>query len=76
MLTKLALRSLKARKLMAGLTIFSIAVSMFVLFSVEHLRNEVRANFERAVSGVDIIAGARTSQLNLLLYSVFHIGNP
>lgn len=76
MLAKLTLASLKARKLMVGLTVFSIAVSMFVLFSVEHLRTEVRANFERAVSGVDLIVGARTSQLNLLLYSVFHIGSP
>lgn len=76
MLVRLTLASVKARKLMAGLTVFSIAVSMFVLFSVEHLRGEVRQNFERAVSGVDLIVGARTSQLNLLLFSVFHVGSP
>ncbi|WP_166423001.1 ABC transporter permease [Paraglaciecola sp. 20A4] len=76
MLVRLTLASVMARKLMAGLTVISIAVSMFVLFSVEHLRGEVRQNFERAVSGVDLIVGARTSQLNLLLYSVFHVGSP
>ena len=27
------------------------------------------------ISGVDLLVGARTSQINLLLYSVFRIGN-
>jgi putative ABC transport system permease protein len=61
---------------MAILTIISIAVSVFVLLSVEHIKTEVRDNFQRTVSGVDLIVGSRTSQLNLLLYSVFRIGNP
>lgn len=76
MLFSLTLASLRSRKLMASLTVFSVAVSMFVLFSVEHLRTEIKHNFARSVSGVDLIVGARTSPLNLLLYSVFHIGNP
>lgn len=76
MLLDLTLASLRARKLMASLTVISVAVSMFVLFSVEHLKTQVKENFARSVSGVDLIVGARTSPLNLLLYSVFHIGNP
>jgi putative ABC transport system permease protein len=49
---------------------------MLVLISVEHLRFEVKNNFERTVSGVDLIVGSRTSGINLLLFSVFKIGNP
>ncbi|MFT4940026.1 MAG: putative ABC transport system permease protein [Paraglaciecola sp.] len=76
MLFKLTVSSLLSRKLMAALTIISIGVSVFVLLSVEHIKTEVRGNFQRTVSGVDLIVGSRTSQLNLLLYSVFRIGNP
>ena len=76
MLFKLTVSSLLSRKLMALLTVISIGVSVFVLLSVEHIKTVVRGNFQRTVSGVDLIVGSRTSQLNLLLYSVFRIGNP
>jgi len=49
---------------------------MLVLIGVEHLRAEIKSNFERTVSGVDLIVGGRTSGINLLLFSVFKIGNP
>jgi len=52
-----------------------IAVSIFVLFSVEAIRYHAKDSFSKTVSGVDLIVGARTGQLNLLLYSVFHIGH-
>lgn len=61
---------------MAILTCSSIAISMLVLIGVEHLRAEVKNNFERTISGVDLIVGSRTSGINLLLFSVFKIGNP
>jgi putative ABC transport system permease protein len=61
---------------MAMLTCTSIAISMLVLIGVEHLRAEVKNNFERTISGVDLIVGSRTSGVNLLLFSVFKIGNP
>jgi len=61
---------------MAILTCTSIGISMLVLIGVEHLRAEVKNNFERSISGVDLIVGSRTSGINLLLFSVFKIGNP
>jgi len=75
MLPKVAWLSLVNRKITAMLTVFSIAVSVFVLLGVEHIRSEAKASFSRTVSGVDLIVGARTGPLNLLLYSVFRIGN-
>jgi putative ABC transport system permease protein len=68
------LRSIWSRKLMAGLTCFSITISMFVLLSVAHVQGQIRQSFERSVSGVDLIVASRTSQLNLLLFSVYQIG--
>ena len=76
MLFKLVLASLWSRRIMAILTFTSIGISMLVLIGVEHLRVEVKNNFERTISGVDLIVGSRTSGINLLLYSVFKIGNP
>ena len=53
-----------------------MAVSIFVLLGVEHIRHQVKESFSNTVSGVDLIVGARTGSLNLLLYSVFRVGSP
>ncbi|WP_430010267.1 ABC transporter permease [Methylophaga lonarensis] len=76
MLFKLAWKSLLERKVSMMLTVLMIAVSAFVLLSVETIRYQAKESFSQTVSGVDLIVGARTGQLNLLLYSVFHIGHP
>lgn len=71
----LAGRSLWNRRATALLTIFSIAVSITLLLGVERVRSEARASFANTISGTDLIVGARSGDLNLLLYSVFRIGN-
>jgi putative ABC transport system permease protein len=75
MLLKLAWQSLLDRKGSVLLTLLSLSLSVMVVLGVEHIRGQVRQSFTRTVSGVDLIVGARTSPLNLLLYSVFRIGN-
>ncbi|MGB0360634.1 MAG: ABC transporter permease, partial [Endozoicomonas sp.] len=72
---RLALKSLKNRKATAILTTLSIAVSVALLLGVERLRVEARNSFTNTVSGTDLVIGARSSPLSLLLYSVFHMGN-
>jgi len=76
MLIKLALKSLRDRKGSIVLSIIAMTVSIFVLLGVEHIRHQTKESFANTVSGVDLIVGARTGSLNLLLYSVFKIGNP
>jgi putative ABC transport system permease protein len=76
MLLRVAWKSLLNRRMTVLLTVLSIAVSAFVLLGVEHIRHEAKNSFSRTISGVDLIVGARTGQMNLLLYSVFRIGNP
>jgi len=75
MFFKIAWKSLMNRKLSVALTLASLTVSIIIVVSVEHIRSQARESFNRTVSGVDLIVGARTSQINLLLYSVFRIGN-
>jgi putative ABC transport system permease protein len=72
----LALKSVLNRKFTIALTIFSIALSIMLLLGVERLRNDARESFTNTISGTDLIVGARSGPVQLLLYSVFRIGNP
>ena len=76
MFFRLASKSLLKRKGSVLLTILAMSVSIFVLLGVEHIRTQTKESFNSTVSGVDLIVGARTGSLNLLLYSVFRIGSP
>lgn len=74
-LTGLAFLSLKSRALTVGLTIFAVALSVVLFLGVEKLRTGARASFTDTISGTDLIMGARSGSVQLLLYSVFRIGN-
>jgi putative ABC transport system permease protein len=71
----LALKSLLNRRATALLTLASIALSVALLLGVERLRTETRASFAATIAGTDLIVGARSGQVQLLLYAVFRIGN-
>lgn len=74
-LLRIALRSLNNRRFTALLTIFAIALSITLLLAVEQVRTETRSSFASTISSTDLIVGARSGSVNLLLYSVFRIGN-
>jgi putative ABC transport system permease protein len=76
MFVKLALKSIAVRKGSVLLSVLAMTISIMVLLGVEHVRHQAKLSFANTVSGVDLIVGARTSNLNLLLYSVFRIGSP
>ena len=74
-LIRLALASLANRRFTAWLTVFAIALSVCLLLVVERIRTETRSSFASTISGTDLIVGARSGSINLLLYSVFRLGN-
>ncbi|RKF13277.1 ABC transporter permease [Alginatibacterium sediminis] len=74
-LIKLAFLSLWNRKLSAFLTMLSIALSVTLLLGVETIRVQTKQSFTNTISGTDLIVGARSGSTQLLLYSVFHMGN-
>lgn len=76
MLMSFAISSLKSRGKSLALTFLSLLISVSVLLSVEHVRLQAQASFNRTVSDVDLIVGAPSGQLNLLLYTVFRMGSP
>jgi len=71
----LAGKSLKSRRSTAILTIVSIAVSVILLLGVEKVRVNAKSSFANTISGTDLIVGARSGSIQLLLYSVFRIGS-
>ena len=72
----LAWKSLRNRRFTVVLTVVSIALSVALLLGVERVRNETRASFANTISGTDLIVGARSGGVQLLLYAVFRIGSP
>ncbi|WP_373937873.1 ABC transporter permease [Vibrio kanaloae] len=74
-ITHLALKSVLNRKATAILTILTVAVSVILLLGVERVRTEAKSSFANTISGTDLIVGGRSGQVNLMLYSVFRIGN-
>ncbi len=75
-LLRLARASLWSRRVTVFLTVLSVATSFALLVSVERLRSSARTSFESTISGTDLLVGSRGSGLQLLLYSVFRLGEP
>jgi len=75
-LLRLAAQSLINRRATAALTVFAIAMSVTLFLGVEQLRKSARNSFEATLSGTDLLVGARSSDVNILLYAVFRLGSP
>lgn len=73
-LVKLAFKSIRHRSFATTATVFSVVLSLLLLFAVERVRRSVEDSFTQTVSGVDLLVGARTGSLQLVLFSVFNIG--
>ena len=71
----LSLRSIANRRLSVALTVLAVALAVALLLGVERLRNDARAGFAQTIAGTDLVVGARGGAVQLLLYSVFHIGD-
>ncbi len=72
---RLALKSAWARRLTLGIVVCAIALSTALLLAVERVRSDARQSFSQTVSGVDLVVGARTGSVQLMLYAVFHSGS-
>jgi putative ABC transport system permease protein len=72
----LAWASLKNRRATVILTVVTLGLSVLLLLGIERVRQEARDAFLRSVAGTDLIVGARSHPVQLLLYSVFRLGEP
>jgi putative ABC transport system permease protein len=72
---RIVLKSAWHRRASLLLTVLSIAISVSLLLGVDKIRKEAKNSFINTISQTDLIVGARSGPINLLLYSVFRIGN-
>ena len=75
-LLSLAWRSLRNRRLISGLTVASVALSVALLVGIEHVRVGVRESFQGTIRGTDLIVGARGGTTQVLLSTVFGMSVP
>ncbi|RAP32440.1 peptide ABC transporter permease [Candidatus Marinamargulisbacteria bacterium SCGC AG-410-N11] len=75
-LIQLAIKSLLSRRLVSILLILSIGLSTLLLIGIDKIKQSTRQSFTHSVSGTDLVVGPRMGDIQLLLYSVFRIGNP
>jgi len=70
----LASKSAWSRRGSLLLLLLSVITSTGLLLGIDLARQSAKASFSNAVAGTDLIVGAQTSPVSLLLYSVFRIG--
>ena len=75
MIFRLVVGSLMARGVTVGMTVLSIGLSVALFLGVDRVKTGAKASFSDTISGTDLIVGARSGSVQLLLYSVFRIGN-
>lgn len=76
MLLQLARASLWNRRTTVALTLLALSIGVALLLGIDHLRSQAKDSFRQTLSGTDLIVGPRGGQTNLLLYSVFQMGQP
>ena len=72
----LLLKSIRSRIIPTSLVTISLMASMVLLLSIERIQQGAQEGFNQSISGVDAIIGPRSSSLELVLYTVFHLGRP
>jgi putative ABC transport system permease protein len=74
-LLNIARQSAWNRRSTLAWVVVSLALATALLWTLERLRHDIRQSFSQSVSGVDLIVGARSSPVQLMLFTVFHIGS-
>ena len=72
----LVFQSLLNRWLSCLLIIITLAFSISLFFTVSRIQETVKSSFQNTVSGVDSVVAGRGGNLQILLNSVFLIGEP
>ena len=67
---------MRSRIIPTSLVTISLMASMVLLLSIERIQQGTEEGFNQSISGVDAIIGPRSSSLELVLYTVFHLGRP
>ncbi|CAG9166818.1 ABC transporter permease [Cupriavidus respiraculi] len=72
----LAARSAWNRRSSLVLMLIAIALSTALLLGIERVRQQVRVGFAQSIAGTDLVVGARSSPVQLVLSAIFRLGVP
>jgi putative ABC transport system permease protein len=69
-------KSISNRKLTFALSLFSLSLSLCLLLLINRTQESARNSFTNTISKTDLIIGTRSSNIQILLYTLFHKGSP
>lgn len=72
---RISFLSLWNRRVTSILTVVSLALSVCLFLLVDKMKAAAQSGFTQSISQTDLIVGSRGGTLNLLLYTVFNMGN-
>ena len=75
-LWKIAWRSIQQRAFSSALTALSMALGVALVVAVLVIYGVIDQSFRRSAQGYDLIVGAKGSSLELVLSTVYHLGQP
>ena len=73
---RLMIASMRSRLVPIVLVIVALSASMALLLAVDRIQQATKNGFNQSLSGVDLVLGPGGSGLELVLYTVFHLGKP
>lgn len=71
---RLGLNSLWHRRFTFLMTVVAVAVGIALILGMQRIRYEARTSFTDTVSGIDLIAAARGNPVQILMATVFGVG--
>ncbi len=72
----LVLKNIAQRKFSVFLTAISVALGVALIAATLDIRRQVEEKFSQTSVGYELIVGAKGSPLQLVLNTVYHLGNP
>ncbi len=72
----LGLKNLKANPLNTTLNLVLFATGIFIILFLLLLKGQFEEHFEKNTGGVNLVAGAKGSPLQLILSSIYHVDYP
>ena len=73
---RIAAASVRSRLIPTILVILALTTSMALLLAVDRIQDATKKGFNQSLGGVDLVLGPRGSGIELILYTVFHLGRP
>ena len=75
-LLTLTIKSLVHRKISSLLLIISIGLSAMLFIGIQKIKDGAKKSFSHSISGTDLIIGAKSGDVQLLMTTVFRKGTP